>query len=125
LLADVPAPLMLLWAAAHAAMDGEHAFPEGYNLIPTNRIAHCHCRDVVKNPVGRSADWAALGVGSIDRAGQFRALKVGGYSGAISPETHWRGRVLRKHRPVRFGLEKGPLIRRRRTEDIAVLKNAL
>jgi sugar phosphate isomerase/epimerase len=91
LMAEVPAPLMMLWDAANAAMDGEHAFPDGYNLLPKHRIAHCHCKDVVKNPTGSAADWAAVGTGSIDWAGQFRALKSDGYSRAVSLETHWRG----------------------------------
>jgi L-ribulose-5-phosphate 3-epimerase len=91
LMAEVPAPLMMLWDPANAAMDGEHAFPDGYQLLPKNRIAHCHCKDVVKNPTGSAADWSAVGAGSIDWAGQFRALKAEGYSRAISLETHWRG----------------------------------
>ena len=33
LMAQVPAPLMMLWDAANAAMDGEHAFPDGYHLL--------------------------------------------------------------------------------------------
>ena len=90
LMAEVPAPLMMLWDAANAAMDGEHAFPDGYNLLPKNRIAHCHCKDVAKNPNG-SAEWAAVGAGSIDWVGQFRALKADGYAHAVSLETHWRG----------------------------------
>ena len=91
LMAEVPAPLMLLWDPANASMDGEHAFPDGYNLLPKDRVAHCHCKDVVKNPTGSAADWAAVGGGSIDWAGQFRTLKADGYSHAISLETHWRG----------------------------------
>jgi sugar phosphate isomerase/epimerase len=90
LMAEVPAPLMMLWDAANAAMDGERAFPDGFNLLPKNRIAHCHCKDVAKKPDG-SNDWAAVGTGSIDWTGQFRALKADGYSRAISLETHWRG----------------------------------
>lgn len=91
LMAEVPAPLMMLWDAANAAMDGEHAFPDGYSLLPKHRIAHVHCKDVVKNPTGSAADWAAVGTGSIDWAGQFRALKADGYRHAVSLETHWRG----------------------------------
>lgn len=90
LMAEVPAPLMMLWDAANAAMDGEHAFPDGFNLLPKGRIAHCHCKDVAKKPDG-SNDWAAVGTGIIDWASQFRALKADGYSHAISLETHWRG----------------------------------
>jgi L-ribulose-5-phosphate 3-epimerase len=90
LMAEVPAPLMMLWDAANAAMDGEHAFPDGYHLLPKNRIAHCHCKDVAQKRDG-SRDWAAVGTGIIDWPGQFRALKADGYVHAISLETHWRG----------------------------------
>jgi len=90
LMSAVPMPLMMLWDPANAAMDGEHAFPDGYNLLPKNRIAHCHCKDVAQKPDG-SRDWAAVGTGIVDWPGQFRALKADGYSRAISLETHWRG----------------------------------
>ena len=90
LMAEVPTPLMMLWDAANAAMDGEQAFPDGYNLLPKNRIAHCHCKDVMTKPDG-SRDWAAVGTGIIDWPGQFRALKADGYTHGISLETHWRG----------------------------------
>jgi len=91
LMAEVPAPLMMLWDAANAAMDGEQAFPDGFNMLPKDRIAHVHCKDVVKNPTGSAADWAAVGTGSIDWPAQFRALKAAGYDHAVSLETHWRG----------------------------------
>jgi L-ribulose-5-phosphate 3-epimerase len=90
LMAEVPAPLMMLWDPANAAMDGEHAFPDGYKRLPKDRIAHCHCKDVARKPDG-SNDWAAVGTGVIDWAGQFRALKADGYAHAVSLETHWRG----------------------------------
>jgi len=38
-----------------------------------------------------SYEWAAMGRGIIDYAGQFRALLKAGYSGTMSLETHWRG----------------------------------
>jgi sugar phosphate isomerase/epimerase len=83
--------LMLLWDAANAAMHGETAFPDGYKSLPKDRIAHCHCKDVVRNPTGNEDNWMAVGSGSIDWVGQFRALKADGYKQAISLETHWRG----------------------------------
>jgi sugar phosphate isomerase/epimerase len=83
--------LMLLWDAGNAAMHGESAFPDGYRLLPKNRIAHCHCKDVMKNLSGRETDWTAVGSGSIDWVGQFQALKADGYRQTISLETHWRG----------------------------------
>jgi sugar phosphate isomerase/epimerase len=33
--------------------------------------------------------WAIIGQGTIDYAGQFRALATDGYDGAISIETHY------------------------------------
>jgi L-ribulose-5-phosphate 3-epimerase len=83
--------LMLLWDAANATVHGEKAFPDGYRVLPKNRIAHCHCKDVMKKSRNGEADWTAVGNGNIDWVGQFRALKVDGYKSAISLETHWRG----------------------------------
>jgi L-ribulose-5-phosphate 3-epimerase len=83
--------LMLLWDAANAAMHGERAFPDGYRLLPKNRVAHCHCKDLMKSPRDGETDWMAVGSGSIDWVGQFRALKADGYGQPISLETQWRG----------------------------------
>jgi L-ribulose-5-phosphate 3-epimerase len=82
--------LMLNWDPGNAAARGEKAFPDGYAKLPKNRIAHMHCKDVVDAGGGKT-DWAAMGRGTIDYVGQFRALKRDGYSGALSLETHWRG----------------------------------
>jgi L-ribulose-5-phosphate 3-epimerase len=81
--------LMLNWDPGNAAAHGEKAFPDGYNLLPKDRIGHCHCKDVVKK--GEDYDWAAMGRGTIDWVGQFKALKTDGYHYAVSLETHWRG----------------------------------
>lgn len=83
--------LMLNWDAGNAAAAGEKAYPDGYSLLPKNRIGHCHCKDVVKTEGGKTYDWAAVGQGIIDWAAQFRALKNDGYHLAVSLETHWRG----------------------------------
>src|SRR5437660_9945466 len=49
LLAGINSPyLMLNWDAGNAAARGETPFPDGYNLLPKNRIGHCHCKDAVK-----------------------------------------------------------------------------
>jgi L-ribulose-5-phosphate 3-epimerase len=82
--------LMLNWDPGNAAMRGEKAFPDGYAKIPANRIAHMHCKDVTPPSNGKT-DWAAMGSGTIDFVGQFRALKRDGYTGALSLETHWHG----------------------------------
>lgn len=80
---------MLNWDPGNAAAVGEIPYPDGYNLLPKERIGHCHCKDVVKK--GSKYDWAAMGSGIIDWAGQFNALKRDGYRFAVSLETHWTG----------------------------------
>ena len=80
---------MLNWDPGNAAAVGEIPYPYGYNLLPKERIGHCHCKDVVKK--GSKYDWAAMGSGIIDWAGQFNALKRDGYRFAVSLETHWTG----------------------------------
>ena len=82
---------MLNWDAGNAAARGETPYPDGYNLLPKNRIGHCHCKDVAKKTDGSSHEWAAMGRGVIDWVGQFQALKRDGYRYAVSLETHWRG----------------------------------
>ena len=80
--------LMLNWDPGNAAANGEIAYPDGYNLLPKERIGHCHCKDVAK---GDKEKWAAMGTGIVDWEGQFRALKRAGYRFAVSLETHWEG----------------------------------
>lgn len=92
LMADVKSPyLMLNWDPGNAAARGETPFPDGYNLLPKNRIGHCHCKDAVKKADGSGTEWAPVGHGLIDWVGQFKALKQDGYRNAVSLETHWRG----------------------------------
>jgi L-ribulose-5-phosphate 3-epimerase len=81
--------LMLNWDPGNAATRGEVPYPDGYNLLPKDRIGHCHCKDAVKK--GKGYDWAPMGGGIIDWAGQFAALKRDGYHYAVSLETHWNG----------------------------------
>lgn len=81
--------LMLNWDPGNAAASGEIAYPDGYNLLPKDRIGHCHCKDAVKKD--GKYEWAAMGRGIVDWAGQFRALKQQGYPFAVSLETHWDG----------------------------------
>jgi sugar phosphate isomerase/epimerase len=83
--------LFLNWDPGNAAELGERPFPDGYNLLPKERIGHCHCKDAVKKPDGTGYEWAAVGRGTIDWVGQFKALKRDGYHLAVSLETHWRG----------------------------------
>jgi len=83
--------LALNWDPANAVMRGElDAFPAAWDLLPKNRIRHCHCKNAVKNADGK-IEWSPVDKGFIDWAAQFRALKQMGYREAVSLETHWRG----------------------------------
>jgi L-ribulose-5-phosphate 3-epimerase len=81
----------LNWDPGNAAAHGEIPYPDGYDLLPKDRIGHCHCKDAVKKADGQGYEWAAMGHGMIDWVGQFNALKRDKYEYAVSLETHWRG----------------------------------
>jgi L-ribulose-5-phosphate 3-epimerase len=89
-LATVEHPaLQVLWDPANASILGETPFPNGYDLLPKDRIVHVHAKDCyVKDhkPV-----WGAVGEMGIDWRGQLEALRRDGYRGWISLETHWTG----------------------------------
>ena len=85
---------MLNWDPGNAAARGEIPYPGGYNLLPKDRIGHCHCKDIkniASTSDSREPGWAAMGSGAIDWVGQFTALKRDGYQYAVSLETHWHG----------------------------------
>jgi L-ribulose-5-phosphate 3-epimerase len=91
LLAAIPEKnFMLNWDPGNAAAIGSTPFPDGYQLLPKDRIGHCHCKDVIVKP-DHKYDWAAVGAGSVDWVGQLRALKNDGFHYGLSLETHWRG----------------------------------
>ncbi len=81
---------MLNWDPGNAAAIGSTPYPDGYRLLPLDRIGHCHVKDVVRKP-GKKYEWAPVGTGVVDWVGQFRALAKDGYHYAVSLETHWRG----------------------------------
>ncbi len=81
---------MLNWDPGNAAAIGSTPYPNGFDLLPKERIGHCHCKDVVRTADGKY-EWAPVGAGIIDWVGQFRAFKRMGYHYAVSLETHWRG----------------------------------
>jgi L-ribulose-5-phosphate 3-epimerase len=91
-LAAVKSPYLLInWDPGNAATRDEKPYPDGYALLPKDRVGHCHCKDAAKKPDGEGYDWAAMGRGMIDWTGQFGALKRDGYRFGVSLETHWRG----------------------------------
>jgi sugar phosphate isomerase/epimerase len=82
--------LMLNWDPGNAAAIGSTPYPPGYQLLPKNRIGHCHCKDVVSKP-DHKYDWAPVGSGILDWVGQLEALQRDGFHCGLSLETHWRG----------------------------------
>jgi len=80
---------MLNWDPGNAAESNEVPFPYGYNLLPKNRIGHCHCKDAVKGPDGK-VGWAPVGGGMIDWKGQIQALINQKFPYTLSLETHWK-----------------------------------
>jgi sugar phosphate isomerase/epimerase len=82
---------MLNWDPGNAAtFPDSRPFPEGYDLLPKHRIGHCHAKNVVRKGGGKW-EWAPVGTGVLDWAGQLHALAEDGYRHAVSLETHWRG----------------------------------
>ncbi|HEY1577933.1 MAG TPA: sugar phosphate isomerase/epimerase family protein [Terracidiphilus sp.] len=82
---------MLNWDPGNAAtFPNSEPFPKGYDLLPKKRIGHCHAKSVTRKPDGKW-EWAPVGEGVVDWAGQLAALKRDGYRYAVSLETHWRG----------------------------------
>ena len=69
---------MLNWDPGNAATFRQHALSRRYNLLPKDRIGHCHCKDVVRKADGKY-EWAPVGGGIVDWVGQFRALKRDGF----------------------------------------------
>jgi L-ribulose-5-phosphate 3-epimerase len=81
---------MVNWDPANAAAIGNTPYPADYQLLPKDRIGHCHCKDVIRKPDGKY-DWAAVGSGVVDWVGQLQALQRDGFRSGLSLETHWRG----------------------------------
>ena len=88
----IPSPYLALnWDPGNAVMRGElDAFPAAWDMLPKNRIHHCHVKSAIKDAAGK-VQWAPVGKGYIDWAAQFGALKHAGFHDAVSLETHWHG----------------------------------
>jgi len=81
---------MLNWDPGNSAAIGSTPYPTGYQLLPKERIGHCHCKDVVSKP-NHKYDWAPVGGGIVDWVGQLQALNRDGFRYGLSLETHWDG----------------------------------
>jgi L-ribulose-5-phosphate 3-epimerase len=83
------AHLKLVWDPANALVSGENPFPQGYKMLPADRIVHVHTKDC--HMEGHKPIWGPLGTRSVDWKGQIAALLADGYAGWLSLETHWPG----------------------------------
>jgi L-ribulose-5-phosphate 3-epimerase len=81
--------LKVVWDPANALVSGENPFPDGYRLLPVDRIVHVHAKDC--HIEGRTPVFGPLGTRAIGWKGQIAALLADGYKGYISLETHWPG----------------------------------
>lgn len=89
-LADVPHSfLKLVWDPANCLVAGESPFPDGYAMLPADRIAHVHAKDCHMD--GHTPVWGPLGTRHVAWKKQFKALRKDGYKGYVSLETHWTG----------------------------------
>jgi L-ribulose-5-phosphate 3-epimerase len=90
ILAAVQHPnVKLVWDPANGLVGGESPFPEGYALLPKDRIVHVHCKDC--HMEGNTPIWGPLGTRKVDWKGIVNALLADGYRGYLSLETHWPG----------------------------------
>lgn len=89
-LKDVPSDyLKLVWDPANCLVAGEKPFPEGYEMLPPERIIHVHAKDCHMD--GHTPIWGPLGTRHVPWKKQIRALCDDRYKGYISLETHWAG----------------------------------
>ena len=92
---------MLNWDPGNAGtFPGAVPFPKGWDLLPKERIGHCHAKNVKRDdsqppkpgrPMPGKSQWEPVGIGVVDWVGQIKALHAMGYHYALSLETHWRG----------------------------------
>ena len=79
-----------IWDPGNAFMAGELPYPDGYAAVK-DFIVHVHIKDAVVPSGALAPEWAIVGKGAIDYAGQLAALKSSGYDGWLSLETHYQG----------------------------------
>lgn len=90
-LGAIPNPnFMLNWDPGNAAAIAGTPYRPGYDLLPKERIGHCHCKDVIRKPDNKY-EWAPVGAGMVDWVEQLRALNRDGFHYGLSLETHWHG----------------------------------
>lgn len=83
------AEVRIVWDPANALVAGEQPFPEGYRLLPRQRIAHVHAKDC--DMLTGKPEWGPLGTRHVAWKEQITSLLADGYEGYLSLETHWPG----------------------------------
>ena len=72
--------LALNWDPGNAVMRNElDAFPVAWELIPKDRIHHCHCKNAIKGAGGK-IEWSPVDKGYIDWAGAVSRTQANGLS---------------------------------------------
>jgi sugar phosphate isomerase/epimerase len=90
LLKQVPDPeVQIVWDPANALVAGEVPFPDGYALLPKERLGHVHTKDCQMK--GDKPEWGPLGTRHVAWKEQIGQLLNDGYRGYLSLETHWQG----------------------------------
>jgi L-ribulose-5-phosphate 3-epimerase len=90
MLEALPHPnLKLVWDPANALVAGENPMPEGYQVLPKERIVHVHAKDC--HMEGLTPIWGPLGTRAVSWKEQIAALLNDGYGSYLSLETHWPG----------------------------------
>lgn len=93
------------WDPANAYRGGdERPYPDGYAAV-RELVRHVHFKDARTNPQTGRREFVTEGV--IDWSGQFEALKVDGYTGYVSVETHARPKIEMTRRFVERARELG------------------
>jgi sugar phosphate isomerase/epimerase len=106
LLAAVKAPEVgANWDVGNPYNLGEVSFPEGYEVLPKNRIWHMHVKGMACEAPGKQCREAFADQGAIDLVGQFRALRRDHYSGTISLECEFRAPGLTHQETTRRSME--------------------
>ncbi len=90
LLHDLGQPaLRCNWDPGNAHAAGEAPYPRGYRTV-RQWVGEVHLKDSRRTAQG-GQEWALLGEGEIDWAGQLKALAEDGYAGYLTLEPHLGG----------------------------------
>ena len=78
------------WDVGNGYEQGEVSFPDGYNVLPKDRIWHLHVKGMACDSPGKNCREAFADQGVIDLAGQIRTLHHDHYTGTMSLECEFQ-----------------------------------